>query len=69
MRLSTHPDEETTRRRDDWLKVHDGWQIEHVFGIPGWWVATFNGRQAARYNFLDDLLDRLEDVPCTGGTE
>jgi hypothetical protein len=28
--------------------------------IPGWWVAKFNGRQAARYNLRSDLMDHLE---------
>jgi|GEM_PF-3967820 len=64
MRLGVQPDGLTSQRRDDWLEMHDGWQIEHASGLPGWWVATANGRQVARYNLLGDLMDHLES--CRG---
>ena len=42
------------------MAARSGWQITHTFGLPGWWEATLNGQQVARYNDLDDLMGRLE---------
>jgi len=47
------------------MASRSGSQITHTFGLPGWWEATLNGHQVdghqvARYNDLDDLVDRLE---------
>ena len=56
----TRPDEETTGRREAWLKAHEGWDIQHKFGVPGWWEATVDDEPVARYDDLGNLMDRLE---------
>ncbi len=54
------PDQAARDRRDAWVTGHPGWKITHTWGLPGWWKATLNGEQVARYNDLGDLMDRLE---------
>ena len=69
MMVSTQPDEKTILRRDKWVEAHEGWEIKHALGFPGWWVATAGGGQVARYNLLGDLMDHLESVPRSGGSQ